>query len=45
MRNPSDGKTYTSQYFQRARMEYHPELPEGQRIVLGALGSELATRP
>ena len=42
MRHPADGKTYTTQYFQRARMEYHPELPEGQRVVLGALGSEQA---
>ncbi|MDQ3707199.1 MAG: serine hydrolase [Chloroflexota bacterium] len=45
MLNPSDGETYTTQYFQRARFEYHPELPEGHRIVLGALGSEAATKP
>lgn len=45
MSNPADGKTYVTQYFQRARMEYHPELPEGQRIVLGAIGSELAANP
>jgi hypothetical protein len=43
--NRTDGKTYTTQYFQRARFEYHPELPEGQRIVLGALGSEVPLRP
>ncbi|MEO8284842.1 MAG: serine hydrolase [Chloroflexota bacterium] len=43
MVNPSDGSTVLTQWFQRARMEYHPELPVGRRIVLGALGSELAT--
>jgi polysaccharide biosynthesis protein PslG len=42
MVNPADGKTYLTQWFQRARMEFHPDLPAGQRIVLGALGSELA---
>lgn len=42
MVNPADGKTYLTQWFQRARMEIHPELPEGHRIVLGALGTELA---
>jgi hypothetical protein len=26
------------QYFQRARLEWHPELPTGQRVVLGDLG-------
>ncbi|HUP27802.1 MAG TPA: hypothetical protein VM409_05150, partial [Chloroflexia bacterium] len=29
---------YRVQYFERARMEYHPELPYGQRVQLGALG-------
>ncbi len=43
MVNPADGKSYLTQWFQRARMEYHPEMPEGQRIVLGALGTELAS--
>src|SRR4030066_1133129 len=27
----------TIQYFQRARFEYHPELPEGQRVTLTQL--------
>jgi hypothetical protein len=31
----------TSQYFQRARFEFHPELPEGQRVILTALGSAI----
>lgn len=38
--SPTDGKPYTVQYFERARFEYHPELPEGSRIVLGLLGQE-----
>lgn len=33
-----DGKTV--QYFQRARFEYHPNLPEGQRVQLTQLGRE-----
>ncbi|MDQ6695568.1 MAG: serine hydrolase [Chloroflexota bacterium] len=41
MTNPTDGKTYTSQYFERARMEYHPDMPAGHRVVLGALVREL----
>lgn len=28
------------QYFQRARFEYHPELPPGQQVVLTSLGSK-----
>lgn len=31
------------QYFQRARFEYHPELPEGQRVQLTPLGQEMYT--
>jgi len=30
---------FTVQYFQRARMEYHPEKAAGQKVVLAALGS------
>ena len=41
MVNPSDGNTYLTQWFQRARMEYHPELPQGRNIILGTLGTEL----
>lgn len=36
----SDGKTYTVQYFERARFEWHPELNPGQ-VLLGLIGSEL----
>jgi beta-lactamase class A len=42
MVNPTDGKTYLTQWFQRARMEWNPEMPAGQRMLLGALGTELA---
>jgi hypothetical protein len=31
------------QYFQRARMEWHPEFPENQRVQLGNLGEIYAT--
>lgn len=36
----SDGKTYRVQYTERARLERHPEAPEGQRVMLGRLGAE-----
>jgi hypothetical protein len=41
-RNPTDGKTYTVQYFERARFEYHPEF-RGTRyeVLLGQLGWQL----
>jgi hypothetical protein len=40
--NPDDGKTYTVQYFERARFEYHPE-NRGTRyeVLLGLLGNSL----
>lgn len=31
---------FTVQYFQRARFEYHPELPERYRVSLGLIGAE-----
>ena len=31
------------QYFQRARFEYHPELPDGQRVILTDVGSQIYT--
>ena len=34
-----DGKTV--QYFQRARFEFHPELPENQRVQLTSVGQAL----
>src|SRR5262245_33677945 len=39
--NPSDGKTYTVQYFERARFEKHPENSDPRfQVLLGLLGSE-----
>lgn len=41
--NPSDGQTYTVQYFERARFEYHPEHAGTKfEIQLGLLGAEYA---
>ncbi len=38
----SDGSIHTVQYFQRARMEYHPELAgKSGEVSLGLLGDEL----
>jgi peptidoglycan/xylan/chitin deacetylase (PgdA/CDA1 family) len=37
--NPADGKTYTVQYFERARFEYHPEFKgTDYEVELGLLG-------
>ncbi len=38
----SDGKSYATQWFERARYERHPENPASQRVLLGLLGSEFA---
>jgi hypothetical protein len=38
--NPSDGKTYSVQYFERARFEYHPENAAPYNVLLGLLGGE-----
>lgn len=35
------GDTVLTQWFERARFEYHPDNPEGQQVLLGLLGSEL----
>jgi hypothetical protein len=38
-RNDQDGKTYTVQYFERARCEYHPEYAgTPNEVLLGLLG-------
>lgn len=34
----ADGKVYTVQYFERVRMEYHPENPAPNNVQLGLLG-------
>jgi hypothetical protein len=40
--NPTDGKSYLTQHFERARFEYHPENAGTQYdVLLGLLGREL----
>lgn len=39
--NPADGQSYTVQYFERARFEYHPEFKgTAHEVELGLLGSQ-----
>jgi len=38
--SPTDGKPYLVQYFERNRLELHPELPEPFRVSLGLLGAQ-----
>jgi hypothetical protein len=39
--NVIDGKTYNTQYFQRARFEFHPEIADQNfQVLLGLLGAE-----
>ncbi len=44
-RNPSDGQYYLVQYFERVRMEYHPD-NQGTpyEVLFGLLGTQLLTR-
>ena len=40
-KNPTDGKEYLTQYFERARFEYHPENGDPKfQVLLGLLGRE-----
>jgi uncharacterized protein YkwD len=41
MERNSSGDTVLTQWFERARFEYHPNNPPGERVVLGLLGREL----
>ena len=44
-RNPSDGKVYIVQYFERARFEYHPEYAGTfSEVLLGLLGNQLTEK-
>lgn len=44
-KSATDGKTYLVQYFERERMEYHPEAAgTGNEIQLGLLGREFYSR-
>lgn len=38
--NPTNGKRYQVQYFERARFEHHPENPAAYVVLLGLLGRE-----
>jgi hypothetical protein len=40
--SPTDGKTYKTQWFERARLEYHPENPAPYDVLLGLLGTDAA---
>jgi hypothetical protein len=42
--SPTDGKPYLVQYFERNRLEYHPELPAPYRVSLGLLGVQVLTQ-
>jgi hypothetical protein len=37
----TDNKPYTVQYFERNRLEYHPELPADFQVSLGLLGVQV----
>jgi hypothetical protein len=37
----SDGKPYLTQWFERARFEYHPNEPVPYKVLLGRLGAEI----
>lgn len=46
--NPVDGKTYDTQWFERARFEYHPEFETTKpqyTVELGLLGDQIAGKP
>jgi LPXTG-site transpeptidase (sortase) family protein len=38
--NQQDGRGYVVQYFERARLEWHPALPTGDQVQLGQLGRQ-----
>jgi glucose/arabinose dehydrogenase len=45
-KNPTDGKTYIVQYFERNRFEYHPENKgTPYEVLLGLLGTQLGGFP
>ncbi len=41
-KSPIDGKSYTVQYFERNRFEFHPENQAPYNVLLGLLGSQAA---
>jgi len=45
METNASGHTVLTQWFERGRMEWHPNNPAGFRTLLGLLGTELSQRP
>lgn len=45
MQTNSSGATVLTQWFERARFEWHPGKPAQYRVLLGLLGNELRTTP
>jgi hypothetical protein len=43
--NPTDGKPYLTQWFERARFEWHPDEPSQYKVLLGLLGRTLRPNP
>jgi uncharacterized protein YkwD len=41
MEQASNGQQYLTQWFERARFEYHPENPDPNKVLLGLLGTEM----
>ncbi len=42
--NPTDGRMYLTQWFERARFEWHPQNPDEFKVLLGLLGSEVRSQ-
>ena len=42
-RSPTDGKTYQVQYFERQRLEYHPEIPAQKRYFFPVHPAQIKT--
>ncbi len=44
--SPTDGRPYLTQWFERARFEWHPAQPDdAYKVLLGLLGNEVRTAP
>ena len=41
MEKTSSGDTVLTQWFERARFEYHPNNPESFKVLLGRLGADV----
>lgn len=42
--NPTDGRSYLTQWFERGRFEWHPNNPGRYKVLLGLLGNEVQGR-